>query len=648
MQNSAVRAQQVSVLSKYKTRITRLQKAIQQGTFTRYSAEKKRQLFQCLTRYEKRLQQWGIAVATGTLILLPANNVSAQTPLPVGSEFQVNTYTTSFQIIPSVAMDSDGDFVISWISSLQDGSGYGIYAQRYDNSGSAQGAEFRVNTYTTNAQSRPSVAMDSDGDFVICWHSNGQDGNAYGIYAQRYDNTGTAQGVEFRVNTYTPSSQLDPEVAMDSDGDFVISWYSYGQDGSGYGIYAQRYDNSGVAQGPEFLVNTYTTSSQQDLSVAMDSDGDFVICWSSNGQDGNSNGIYAQRYDNTGTAQGAEFRVNTYTTLFQARSSVAMDSDGDFVISWISSGQDGSSNGVYAQRYDNTGTAQGAEFRVNTYTTSIQTDPSVAMDSDGDFVISWNSSGQDGSLYGVYAQRYDNTGTAQGAEFRVNTYTTSAQSIPSVAMDSDGDFVISWNSNQDGSNNGIYAQRYLLPPLLPIEVLFFTGHEESSSNILEWATATEKNSAWQVIERSSDGLEDWTEIGRVAGAGTSTTPLSYKISDDNPLPLGYYRLVAEDFDGSVQYPEVISISRAATEMAVLNVFPMPVEKEVSFLVNMPASGTVQMTMYNDSGQLVFEKVASFAKGENQIPLDMQLFPAGNYAVIFEAGSSRVVQQVVKI
>src|SRR5690606_9020679 len=150
---------------------------------------------------------------------------------------------------------------------------YGIYAQRYDSSGNEVGEEFQVNTYTTKNQVLPSVAMDSDGDFVITWHSFGQDGAGYGIYARRYDRLGNATGSEFKVNTYTTNIQSNPDVAMDSDGDFVITWHSFGQDGSVYGVYAQRYDSLGNAVGEEFRVNTYTTDHHLYPSVAMDSDG---------------------------------------------------------------------------------------------------------------------------------------------------------------------------------------------------------------------------------------------------------------------------------------------------------------------------------------------------------------------------------------
>ena len=158
--------------------------------------------------------------------------------------------------------------------------------------GNTVGDEFLVNTTTSGAQSEPSVAMDADGDFVITWHSQNQDGDSWGIYAQRYQADGLAVGSEFLVNTEITSHQAYPDVAMDADGDFVITWHSQNQDGSGYGIYAQRYQADGLAVGAEFLVNTETASVQRFSSVAMDADGDFVITWESNDQDGSLYGIY--------------------------------------------------------------------------------------------------------------------------------------------------------------------------------------------------------------------------------------------------------------------------------------------------------------------------------------------------------------------
>ena len=66
---------------------------------------------------------------------------------PVGSEFQVNAYTSGNQFVGSIASDSAGEFVVVWDSGPgfgssgtgEDGSGYGIYAQRYNAAGGAPG-----------------------------------------------------------------------------------------------------------------------------------------------------------------------------------------------------------------------------------------------------------------------------------------------------------------------------------------------------------------------------------------------------------------------------------------------------------------------------------------------------------------------------
>lgn len=387
---------------------------------------------------------------------------------PVGVETRVNTTTVGEQAVNlsgsggSVATDAQGDYVITWSSFGQDGSGYGVYAQRYNAAGVAQGSEFRVNTTTLGDQRAATVAMDAAGDFVVTWTSDGQDGNGYGIYAQRYNAAGVAQGSEFRVNTTTESNQQASAIAMDAHGDFVITWSSFGQDGSNNGVYAQRYSAAGVAQGTEFRVNTTTLSDQGSPTVAMDAAGDFVVTWTSNGQDGSGNGIYAQRYNAAGVAQGGEFRVNTITAGNQQLSTVAMDATGDFVVTWYSFGQDDASSwGVYAQRYSSAGVAQGSEFRVNTTTLGDQLATTVAMDATGNFVVTWSSYNQDGSSWGIYAQQYKANGTPDGVETLVNTGTANRQLCSSVAMDANGDFVVTWTSQgQDGSGYGVYSQRF--------------------------------------------------------------------------------------------------------------------------------------------------------------------------------------------
>ncbi|MGH8631791.1 MAG: hypothetical protein ACREU7_13640, partial [Burkholderiales bacterium] len=106
--------------------------------------------------------------------------------------------------------------------------------------------EIPVNTTTSNSQDNAAVAMDADGDFVVAWVSNSQDGSGYGVFARRFNVDGTPATAEFRVNTETADDQFGPAVAMDADGDFVVAWASANQDGDGLGVRARRFDADGT------------------------------------------------------------------------------------------------------------------------------------------------------------------------------------------------------------------------------------------------------------------------------------------------------------------------------------------------------------------------------------------------------------------
>jgi hypothetical protein len=400
----------------------------------------------------------GLAVACG-----PA----AGQVVPIGSEFRVNAYTTLDQHLASAASADDGRFVVAWRSNGQDGSDEGVFAQRYDSAGNPSGFEFRVNAYTTGKQAWPSVAAAADGRFVVTWAS-WQDDSGYGIFGQRYDSAGNPTGPEFQINSYTTNSQYQPAVASAADGRFVVVWLSYRQGGTGYGVFGQRYDSAGNRSGPEFQVNTYTTGYRAlgwaaGPAVASAPDGRFVVAWQTPDQDGDDLGVFAQRFDSAGNRSGSEFLVNSYTTNRQFAPSAAFAPDGRFVLAWMDFGQDGSGDGVFAQRYDSAGSPSGPAFRVNSFTTGYQAFPSVASAANGRFVVAWHGYdlGQDSSGPGIFAQRYDSAGNAAGPQFRVNSHTTNAQRFPSVASAAAGRFVVAWNSEaQDGSGRGVFGQRF--------------------------------------------------------------------------------------------------------------------------------------------------------------------------------------------
>ncbi|MEZ0579977.1 Calx-beta domain-containing protein [Nocardioides sp. MH1] len=404
-----------------------------------------------------------LAAAVATVLALPLLTLlGSATPAtagpPAGPEIRVNTATAGVQERPAVAMDAVGDFVVAW-SGHGAGGINGIYAQRYGADGSPRGGEIHVNTFSNDTQYGARVAMDADGDFVVVWRSVGQDGEFSGVYAQRFSASGTPQGVETRVNTTTTGSQDSGSVAMDASGDYVIAWASSTQDGSQSGVYAQRYRADGTPQGVETRVNSTTAGSQDEPSVAASAGGDYVITWTSDGQDGDAAGIYSQRYLADGTTDGFETPVNTTTAGAQFWARAAMAADGDYVVAWTGTETPGASQGIWAQRFNASGVPVGAEVHVNTTTMYDQSLAEVAMAADGGYVITWHS--PDGNDTGIYSRRYNPAGSAQGGESRVNTTTSLMQRQPTIAMDADGDYVIAWTSDaQDGDSYGVFARRF--------------------------------------------------------------------------------------------------------------------------------------------------------------------------------------------
>ena len=379
---------------------------------------------------------------------------------PTASEYQISSSDPFSQLSTHIEANSIGNYVVTWQSNGQDGSGWGVYARQYNSAGVPQGNEFQVNTYTRKDQFVPHVAMDSAGNFVIVWESFLQDGDRYGIYGQRFNSAGTPLGSEFRVNTTTVNGQHDAYIAMTPNGNFVVVWGSILQDGSVEGIYGQRYNSAGVPIGGEFQVNTYTPDTQKQPTVSIDDNGNFVVTWESFGQDGNGWGIYAQRFDAAGMPQGNEFRANTTTSGDQFEGKVRMTPTGEFVITWSSYGQDGSGWGVYAQRYDAAGVPQGNEFQVNTYTKGDQNSANLSITTNGNFLIVWQSRSQDGNGLGCFGRLYNSAGTPLSGEFQLNTYTAGDQSLPFAAMDASGNIYTVWSSRQDGYGWGVYGKRY--------------------------------------------------------------------------------------------------------------------------------------------------------------------------------------------
>jgi cysteine-rich repeat protein len=331
----------------------------------------------------------------------------------LGSEFQVNSYTRGNQWLPAIAASSAGAFVVVWRDAYQDGDLLGVFGQQFAGDGQRLGEEFQVNAYTSRLQDRGRLAFGTDGTWLAVWESFLQDGDQRGIFGQRFASGGERIGGEFQVNTFTLGTQSVPDIASDGLGRFGVVWTSNGQDGDSRGVFGQRLTSAGEFLGSEFQVNSHTVGSQLSPTVNADGDGNLVVVWSTRDQDGDQDGIFARRFASNGEGIETEFQVNTYTIGRQSGPEIAASPASRLVVVWGSADQDGDGFGIFGRRLSSTGEPLSGEFQVNAYTQGSQLG-TVDAAANGDFVVAWVS----GGIGDVFAHRFSicGNGDRSGAE----------------------------------------------------------------------------------------------------------------------------------------------------------------------------------------------------------------------------------------
>ncbi|NBJ23054.1 hypothetical protein [Microvirga arsenatis] len=363
---------------------------------------------------------------------------------------------------PSVAVLEDGGWIVTWVALTPDGLNSEIYQQRYDANGQALEQAVMVNRRAAGFQGNPAVAALPDGGWVVTWESDTVDGNGYDVCQRRYDASGQEIGPERIVNSVAAGGQQDPSIAVLADGGWVIAWRGDDENGD-WDVFQTRFDANGYEVSSTVgRVNTHTGDVQFNPDVTALGDGGWVVTWTSSPQDGSGGGIYQQRYNASGVAVHGEVRVNTIASGEQIQPSVAALADGGWVVTWSSRAQDGSGYNIHQQRYHSSGWTLGRETVVNVAGANEQIMSDVKALPDGGWLVTWESVGQDGSEEGIFQRRYSATGqpVTQG-DIQVNTTTTGAQKMASVSMLPDGGWIVTWQSHSStGAPGEIYQQRF--------------------------------------------------------------------------------------------------------------------------------------------------------------------------------------------
>jgi hypothetical protein len=190
---------------------------------------------------------------------------------------------------------------------------------------------------------------------------------------------------------------------------------------------------------------------------------------------------------------------------------------------------------------------------------------------------------------------------------------------------------------------------------LPVTLTYFRAKPNGSTVLVSWATSTEKNSDYFMVQRSADG-KSYDDFRRSDAAGNSTTTKSYRVTDSNPLPgISYYRLRQFDRDGKMEVfgPVAVNFTRnsktADQSFMELTAGPNPFRSELTLRFVSTIDGEQPITVYNIQGAVVFRGVFSISTGSNTIPLPAAAqFSSGRYLLELGEGNSVQRLQVVKL
>jgi hypothetical protein len=172
--------------------------------------------------------------------------------------------------------------------------------------------------------------------------------------------------------------------------------------------------------------------------------------------------------------------------------------------------------------------------------------------------------------------------------------------------------------------------KFCFPEILPVDLLYFKGYKNNETNILEWSTASEKNSDYYIVERSTDGVNFYS-IGQVKAAGNTSEVTNYTFTDENPnMGSNYYRLKQYDVDQVYHYSDVINI-RVGEDLK-FHISPNPGPGLFFAEATLSAAMEIRISVINAIGQEVMSNVSNQEKGSCKIPVDLSSFATGMYTL----------------
>ncbi len=319
---------------------------------------------------------------------------------------------------------------------------------------SASASEGPVGTpqeVSPNSLLNPAIAMAADGTYVVVWTQL-----TFGstidrdVFFRRFDATGNPLTAATRANAITTDLQESPAIGMNKDGTFVIAWeHNWNSDAGGSSFKPQLrgrlFNAQGQPQGSELTLAT--ADDYTGYSVGVDGAGNFVVGWSSLDVGGFQYDIHAQRWSSAGVTQGSQIDLTPSTDATGIYPAISVNDSGAFILGYRESGN----TNLYAHIFNASGVQQGQRISVGSSSFNSNTGPALALRNNGEFIVGYSFSSA------ITAVRFAADGSRIGGQVNVEA-DNPASDRPGLAVEPDGDFIVSWRRNSPGS---FFARRFV-------------------------------------------------------------------------------------------------------------------------------------------------------------------------------------------
>ena len=407
---------------------------------------------------------WGMAC-------LIAASVQAQAPL--GPELRLNIQQGS-ELEPDLMWGPDGVFTAVWIHAPDPTQGpQNINARRFTKSGLMPKELTLVRASAPeHVVDLPTITPDPAGGWKLFYTQSDPLGYRKVLEAQFFRN-GSPNGPRRLVSEPPPGlANLRAAASLPGGGSIFITEddLCIGCRNLRHHLFARALGRQGEAITPYFLVDSIDSMTDRASltgakSLGVDAKGNIIVVWETQPDVvfPTQTAILGQRFSSAGERSGSPFPINEPGPGVQFLPSVAVNSGGDFIVAWQYQPDPNTPRSLHARHFSKDAKPMGKEFVIEADAVADAIVPSIASDSQGNYVVVWTSYA---TAYcpSVKGRLYRPDDTPAGPAFSLSSSTGTCDQFPKVAFEPDGTFAVAWIRLVGFFTSDIYASMFRVTP----------------------------------------------------------------------------------------------------------------------------------------------------------------------------------------